>query len=308
MMEHVRIETVDGVSLGATVYGPRSEARAVVVIQAGTAIPQTHYRAFAEHLAAQGCVAITYDYRGIGESRPASLVSYDASMLDWALRDARAVLAWAERGFPGSPRFVVGHSFGGQTIGLLDELGEVDGVVLVAAQLGFYGHWPLPERLTMALMWHVAVPVATKAAGYYPGALGLGGVDLPAGVAREWARWCTSPGYLTDHDRAAHERFARFDRPTLMFSFTDDHYAPRPAVEAFVRELRSAPLTHERIDPRAEGLPRIGHFGFFRDRSRHLWPRVDRFIDAVRQGTFRARDARAPTLDDVLDDLRYGAS
>ncbi|MCB9598067.1 MAG: hypothetical protein H6719_35455 [Sandaracinaceae bacterium] len=58
---------------------------------------------------------------------------------------------------------MVGHSFGAQAIGLMDELGDVDGFVSVAGQLGWYGHWPLPTQLELGLLWHLVIPRRRRA-------------------------------------------------------------------------------------------------------------------------------------------------
>src|SRR5262249_39825102 len=124
----VAIAATDGYRLGATVFEPR-RARTTVVIHGATAVPQTYYAAFAEWLARPGVRVVTYDYRGVGASRRGSLKGFEATMTDWAERDARAVHAWA-----GDDVAMIGHSFGGQLIGLLDDLRDVRAAVLVATQ------------------------------------------------------------------------------------------------------------------------------------------------------------------------------
>ena len=144
----------DGYPLAVREFGPPDgDARATVVVLGGTAVPQGAYARFAAHLADAGLRCVTMDYRGVGESRPpGSLKGFDATMSDWALEDARGVLSWARETAKGRPLVVVGHSFGGQALGLLDEAAEADGVVTVAAQLGFYRHWPMGDWLRLGLM------------------------------------------------------------------------------------------------------------------------------------------------------------
>ena len=45
--------------------------------------------------------------------------------------------------------------------------------------------------------------------------------------------------------------------------------------------FRHCTIREQRIDPQAAGLPRVGHFGFFRTRMRDtLWPIVGDFLAA----------------------------
>jgi len=146
--------------------------------------------------------------------------------------------------------------------------------------------------------------------GYLPGRAGLGGVDLPRGVAKEWARWCSHPNYLISGHPDALERFARFDPPALFYSFTDDAFAPRRAVRALLEQLSSARVEHRRLHPRDLGAVSVGHFGFFRPAFREtLWADALDFLGDVFDGRppRRAKAARS-TCDlreeDVLADLR----
>jgi predicted alpha/beta hydrolase len=95
------------------------------------------------------------------------------------------------------------------------------------------------------------------------------GEDLPEGVARELALWCRRREHL-----GTWEGHAMLDLPILALSFADDRIAPRTAVDALLREYRSARVVreHHADDP-------LGHFDFFRQgyAERH-WQRVVTFL------------------------------
>ena len=277
---HAVVHARDGFPLAARVYSPPSEARATLLVHSATASPQGYYARFAAYAAARGVRTLTYDYRGVGGSRPGSLRALDARMSDWAELDAAAIAAWVSERWEG-PRVALGHSFGGQLLGLVDEASDVDAVVLVAAQLGFFGHWPARQQLRLKLMWYGLVPALTGTVGFFP-AWGGRGEELPAGVAREWAKWCRSPGYYLDHVPGARARLASFDRPVLAFSFDDDDFGPRAAVDALLRQLRAASIDHRHLSPGALGQKRVGHFGFFRPALEEpLWADTLRFVESI---------------------------
>lgn len=311
------LTAADGAVLGATLFTPRGAAiapRGTVILHAATAVPASYYQRFARFIAhAIGAHVLTYDYRGIGRSRPRSLRGFSATLTDWARLDAAAAHAFVRERFPGEPFALVGHSFGAQLVGLIDEPRAAAGMIMVGAQLAYYRDWPVKEQPRLGFIWKVAVPAATALFGYLPGRLGLG-EDLPRDVARQWAAWCLHPDYMISEHLDARERFARFDAPTLFYSFTDDAYAPQAAVQHLLRRLRRAPLEHVRLMPEERGADAIGHFGFFRPRfSATLWREAATFLrDALdgrvpRHQPELGEPALARTLrDDVMADLRYG--
>jgi predicted alpha/beta hydrolase len=311
--QELQLAAEDGFGLGATLFSPRGRARGTIVIHGAAAVPQTYYARFAQHLTRQGLRVVTYDYRGVGRSRPTLLAGFEATMTEWARCDARAVMRYA-LGQWDEPVALVGHSFGGQLMGLIDEARQARGALLVGTQLGWFGHWSGLERLKLAAIWRALIPALTTVYGFLPGSAGLG-TDLPAGVARQWARWCSDPDYLMSEHPEARERFARFDHPVVLYSFTDDRYAPLGAVEHFVRVLSGADLEHRRVDPRELGVADIGHFGFFRGASaRTLWREADDVLNALISGDV-PMPPRSPRpladefgfdYDEVLADLQFG--
>jgi predicted alpha/beta hydrolase len=251
------------------------DGRATVVLAGATGVPQAFYRAWATDLADRGYDVLTFDYRGIGTSRRGSLRDCAATMADWGRLDLQAALDRASDRAGGRPVLFVGHSFGGQALGLVTGAERLAGGLTVGAQLGYWGWWPAPQRWGYAAIWAL-VPVFCAVFGYLPGRIGVG-EDLPAGVAREWARWCRSPGYLLDHVPGARERFGAVRAPIDVFAIADDPYAPEEAVRAYARCLPRARV--RRWTPAEAGLDRIGHFGFFRPAARRLWDEAAAVLD-----------------------------
>src|SRR5262249_26659367 len=112
-----RFAAADGYSLAATLRRPAGAPKGFVLVASATATPRQYYGRFANYPAARVFSVMTFDYRGIGGSRPASLRGFECKMRDWAALDISAAVDFAAR--EGGPLLYVGHSYGGQALGLL---------------------------------------------------------------------------------------------------------------------------------------------------------------------------------------------
>lgn len=274
--EHITIDTDSPQPIGASLWLAATPV-AVVLIHPGTAIAQRYYEPFARFLTDLGFHAVTYDYRGTGRSRPASLGGFDVTMADWIEQDTGAVTDWAAARFPDLPLFAVGHSLGGHAVALSRASARLRGAVLVASHAGATaGVTGALERARIRFVMRVLTPVLCAAYGYMPTSkLGLG-EDLPAGVMRQWSRWTALPRYFFDDpamDAAA--RMGRVTLPLLVLGFDDDPWANRAAMDMLLQPLVHATIERRHIKPAQAGLASIGHMGFFRNRSAaSLWPQV----------------------------------
>ncbi|MEB0044698.1 MULTISPECIES: alpha/beta fold hydrolase [unclassified Pseudomonas] len=247
--------------------------RPVVIINAATSVRCRHYSRFADYLFSNGFNVITYDYRGIGESRPASLKGLQATWSDWGALDFEAMLQRAQREFPGQPIDVVGHSFGGCAAGLGASGHLIRRLVSVGAQFAYWRDYAPAHRWRMFGKWHVLMPLVTMIYGYFPGKR-LGWLeDTPAGVVRDWstltARYENRPS-----GRAAHTKtFANVTAHTLAISLSDDPYGTIAAIERLLDYFTGATTAHLRITPQDIGEEEVGHFAFFRSAYQAtLWP------------------------------------
>ena len=262
----------DGYALAATVFTPQGAPRGAVLINSATAVPRKIYRGFARYLAEQGLAVLTYDYRGTGGSRPASLRGFDVRMRDWAALDVAAAIDHMRMVWPKLPLAVVGHSFGGQAVGLAPNNDQIARALLVAAQAGYWRLFHAPEKYRVyAILRLVGSPVA-RLLGYVPGKLGIG-EDLPRDVFLEWTSWVMKPRYFFDDATLqALENFPRFRGALRAICLTDDPWATAAAVDLLCSGFTAT--APERIDirPADIGAGKIGHFGFFRPEHRDtLW-------------------------------------
>jgi predicted alpha/beta hydrolase len=280
-VDDITVPAADGYKLGATLFLPRGTRRKAALISSATAVPRKIYRSFAGYLARRGFAVLTFDYRGVGGSRgvavegynkPKSLVGFNATMTDWAMLDIAAAVRWMRERYNTLPLTYVGHSFGGQTLGLLPNNNEIPRALLIAAQLGYWKLMASPERYRVYAMLNFVGPPLTRMFGYAPGWTGIG-EDLPKGVFLQWARWVNSPRYLLDDPTVTGlPNFEKYKGAMRAICMTDDPWATRPAVERLCAAYSSITPEILSVSPRELGVSKIGHLGFFRSEHRDtLW-------------------------------------
>jgi predicted alpha/beta hydrolase len=277
------IAATDGVDLAATVFRPARESNGrSLIINSATGVRRGYYGPFAAFLAGHGFRVITYDYRGVGDS-PTPGGPFAVRMRHWGERDIAAVIEWAETEWPDDRLLVVAHSGGGQLVGLAENNGKIGAMLAIAAPSGYWGHWPGPYRYALALLWHVGIPLPARVLGVFPGRLLGLGVNLPAGVALEWAAWCRDPLYLFGRRRpSTTSRFLNFRAPLRAYAFTDDIHAPPIAAKALLDFYPNAQKEYLEITPAQVGVSRIVHWAFFRESFRHIfWEESVRWLLAA---------------------------
>jgi len=282
-----KLTTSDNFSLSATRYDAETtaSARTTVVISPALGVPRRFYTSFAEYLAGQGIDVLTYDVRGVGQSRPQNMRGFQARMSDWGEKDMAAAFDAARQSWPGNKMIALGHSSGGQLLGLAPNASLIDAAVTVAAQSGWAGHWPglkyLPRRIMFGFLCSVVMPGVSRLLGHFPGGR-IGLFDIPGGVARQWSGWCMDPDYLFGDKSLDLGGYDAFAAPILAFSFTDDTYVSPWAPMSVVGRYGSASKTSRHVTPADVGSCGIGHFGFFKSAdSGTLWAETADWIRSV---------------------------
>lgn len=271
--EFLRIVTTDGFVLSATRFTPENPTSKVVLINSATGVKQKFYASFAAYLAKEGYTVYTYDYRGIGHSRPKSLRGFRASMRDWGTWDYHTMLQNIFQTHVNARVVVIGHSVGGQLVGLSPLTSKVEAVVMIGSQTPFVKNFGGgASRIRLYFFWYVLIPFFTKVFGYFPARkIGLF-EDLPAGVAHQWARWAKSEDFLFNEFPEEKKRFEALQVPALMISFSDDKIAPASAVRDLMSKYSQLKWSQWHLKPDDVMQKSIGHFGFFKkDMQQSLW-------------------------------------
>jgi predicted alpha/beta hydrolase len=279
MKETIRVVARDGYMLSATWYIADNPDDKVVLINAATGVRQEYYHDFATFLSKRGINVYTFDYRGIGGSRPEDISHMVADMKDWA-KDVDGMISHISHVHQRSRLVIIGHSVGGQLIGMANLARYAEALILVGAQTPYWKNYPGTWMKTkLLLFWRTIIPLFTKLFGYFPASrFGLF-EDLPAQVALQWARWGRSREYIFQELPDLRKSFACLEQPALMISFTDDVLAPLPAVLDLKKYFTGLKIDHRHYDPDDLAQQAIGHFGFFKRKLESaMWKEIELWI------------------------------
>lgn len=265
----VRLTAADGYVLEASHYAGKGPD--AVVVAGATGVKRSFYEPFARFLQGEGFSVVTFDYRGVGGSRPKRLKGFHATMRQWGELDLDAALRWTLRESEPDRLLVVGHSVGGQLLGHASAADEVAAAYFVGSQSGYWRHWPASGKLGIFTLWHLLIPALSRPMGYFPSPwFGLGQA-LPTGVARQWAHWGRHPDYLLRDGDEVRRRYARIRAPLAATAIAKDRFAPEAGVRAL---LAMYPNAQRRIVLEGD----VGHFDWFKPKREALWPAAARWL------------------------------
>jgi predicted alpha/beta hydrolase len=281
-IDRVAVVAKNGSTVQGTFYRPDGTPRATVLIVAAMGVDQRFYAPLANWLAGKEYLAATFDYVGIGRSRDRKPTQVQVDILDWARFDCDAMIAQLQHMAPGKKLYWIGHSLGGQLLGVLPDSLRLAKAITVASGSGYWRENSPQLRRRAWWLWYVVAPLATRAFGYFPGRRLRKVGDLPGPVMDQWRRWCLNPDYALGAEGPwVRQAFASVQIPITSLSFTDDEMMSARNTESLHSHYTSSPRRMARIAPVDAGLERIGHFGFFRAQhqdslwSRYLLPELD---------------------------------
>ncbi|WP_448212205.1 alpha/beta hydrolase family protein [Colwellia sp. MEBiC06753] len=271
--EDITISCQDGVKLAASLYCPSSPVVGAVMIGPATGIKRQFYHYFALYLAEQGYGVITFDNRGIGQSLVGDISKCEVNLQSWGELDMPAVLSELQQRFPDTLYHLVGHSAGGQLLGLMANCQELTSVFNYACSSGQLRNMPAPYQIKAHIFMNIFIPLSNLLFGHVKSQwLGMG-EPLPKNVAAQWRQWCNGQGYAkTAFGKTIHRHwYHEIDVPSLWVNASDDEIAINDNVEDMVSvfsQIRERRLT---LLPEQFNLPEIGHMKFFSRRASNLW-------------------------------------
>jgi predicted alpha/beta hydrolase len=285
--ERIIFPALDGYQLVGTLYQSKDSAppSRVIVFNTGGGIAAVKYRRFARFMADAGVPVLTYDYRGIGESRPSRLPGFSAVLEDWTEHDCGGAIAWLRFRYPDAEMAGVAHSVGTLLFGGAPNVSELTHFVMICPHTGYVGDYRAGYRLPMALLWHGVMPALTRLFGYFPGRLLRLGDDIPSGIALQWAARktphlrpeATDPSGIRGQLVIA--RCMALCGRALLLSVRDDAFATEAGARRFLSNFPNLCAERWVVSPEDAGIRRLGHFGVFRAGARsYVWPRLLAYV------------------------------
>jgi len=268
------ISATDGYGLKAILRKPIGVSNGMVQIHCGTGIPQKLYANFASFLSENGYTTLTFDYRGIGMSKPKSLKGFEAHIRDWGQKDITGVFDWVLKNYPDERKIVIGHSMGGQMVGFMKNNHKIDHLILIASSTGYWKDMSNPFRWLLPPFWFLWIPLSISLYGYANAKKIRQGEDLPKGVAEEWKKWCIHPNYFEAEFGKTLNLiyFNQVKIPIHSIQITDDPIANQTTCKKLLEYYKNSKVTIERINPKKYRVSKIGHSGYFSRKFKNsLW-------------------------------------
>ncbi len=283
-MQQLSFKASDGQVLKGFFY-PCEKPKATLLIGSALGVPQQFYKHYASFMAIQGYQCLSFDYRGTGLSKYSGKVK-EIKLEQWGSLDIEAAINMAknlahEHKVNESELFYVGHSIGGQLLGLADSAQSIKASLFVGASAPYWARWPYPRKLFMSLVCFGLLPLLSFARNMFPAkAVGLSSMDIPAGCARDWGKWMRNPDYLFGKKfKLDVNGYEKIKGPILSLCFDDDDFAPQNNVEYLLAFFKNAQSQNQLVNSQKINLGSIDHMGFFKAKFEHsLWPKsLDHF-------------------------------
>lgn len=281
-MKSYTILSVDKCPISVHEFIPHSPIKKTIVFAAAVGVPQKFYFNMAQHLANKGCHVYTFDYRGIGSSISRNIKSLkNHGFFSWAT-DFKAVSKHVKEKLPENYQYMIGHSYGGNSVGFSDAYQYYDKYLTIGSQYGYYKHFTKRMRFMITLNFKYFMPILTYLLGYYPSHwFGLGN-PLPSKAVKDWGVFLLHPDsmlHLTKHKTDIY--YQNITVPMLLISIDDDLFAPKKSVDILGKRVYcNAEIFRKHIVPSHFNLKTIGHFDFFRKKNQDiLWPIVNEWFE-----------------------------
>ena len=270
--KEVSIICKDGFNLAGTLYQPEAP-KAAVMIAPATGIKKKFYQAFAEFLCQQGYGVLTFDNRGIGKSKGENINSGNPTLINWGKLDMSAALDFLKNIYPDHDYHLIGHSAGGQLVGLMDNSGELSSMFNVGCSSGSMKNLGFPFILQSHFYLNFVIPVSNFLFGHTKSQWFGMGEPLPKEVASQWRKWCNGSGYVKVHldTHPTEHLYDTLDLPSLWVHALDDDIANLENVKDMLRVYSAISYKIISLQPKDWGYTYIGHMKFFSAKRKKLW-------------------------------------
>jgi len=271
-MQSINILTEDNYSLSAHLFEPEHSNEKLLLINSATGVKQQIYFSFAQFFSEQGFTVMTYDYRGIGQSKPEKMKGFEASMRTWGTRDYKAVTDYIKANFPNHQKFCLGHSVGALILGMNPDSEMFKEFAFVGTQNAFVGNLKFKTKIEAYLGFGIVQPLSTKILGYFPANwFGLG-ESLPSASAFDWRTLILNKKSTNKLLEKVDDFSRNLTQKVFVIQAEDDAWLTEKGVKSLLENTYpNLKPTYRIIKTSESEKGEIGHINFFRSYNKKLW-------------------------------------
>lgn len=271
-MQSINILTEDNYSLSAHLFESKNSNGKLLLINSATGVKQQIYFSFAQFFSEQGFTVMTYDYRGIGLSKPDEMKGFEASMRIWGTKDYKAVTNYIKINFPDYQKFCLGHSVGALILGMNKDSEMFDEFIFVGTQNAFVGNLKLRTKIEAYLGFGIAQPLSTRLLGYFPANwFGLG-ESLPSGSAFDWRILILNKNSTNKLLEKVDDFSRNLTQKVFVIRAEDDVWLTEKGVKSLLENTYpKLKPTYRLVKTSESEKGEIGHINFFRSYNKKLW-------------------------------------
>ena len=272
-MKELILNTSDHIPLSVKVFEPEIPNGKLLLINSATGVKQQIYFSFAKYLAENGFTVITYDYRGIGESKPKKMRGFDASMRTWGTVDFKTVTDFIQIEYPTYTKFSLGHSVGALILGMNDYSKNFEKFIFVGTQDAYMQNLTFTVATTAILGFGIALPVMTHFFGYFPAHRFRLGESLPKGVAFDWQTLILNQKSTSKlYEKIGENSSKDLNQEAFIIHAEDDTWVTQKGMNNLLKNVYpNLKTTYREIKISESEKGEIGHVNFFRSFNKNLW-------------------------------------
>ncbi len=271
-MKELTLTTPDRFSIAAHLFLPETSNGKLLLINSATGVKQQLYFSMANYFSEKGFAVITYDYRGIGLSKPVRMRGFKASMRVWGSVDYKTLTEYIKIHFREHKKYCLGHSVGALILGMNEDSKIFEEFVFVGTQNAFIGNLKFRTKIDALLGFGIVQPVMTGLLGYFPAHwFGLG-ESLPKNCASDW-RTLILDGKSTNRLLEKTENYSKcLTQRVLVIRAEDDIWLTEKGVKSLLNNTYPNLRPVYRLIKTSESEQgEIGHVNFFRSYNKNLW-------------------------------------
>lgn len=272
-MKELILTTSDHIPLSVKIFEPKISNGKLLLINSATGVKQQIYFSFAKYLIENGFTVITYDYRGIGESKPQIMKGFNASMRIWGTEDFKTITNFINENYSTHRKFCLGHSVGALILGMNDYSKNFEKFIFVGTQDAYIGNLTFSVAATALLGFGIALPVMTHFFGYFPAhRFGLG-ESLPKGVAFDWQTLILNKKSTSRlYKKIGSNSIKELTQNVFIIHAEDDTWVTEKGMRNLLKNVYpNLKTTYREIKICESEKGEIGHVNFFRSFNKNLW-------------------------------------